>query len=142
MNNDLEKTPKVFAFTPRIQTKILTCLLVKPEILEASRKALVPDIFDREEDKVLIKIMNRYKNKYRREIDGDELAQEIQDHVKQDPRANEDMYANRLNEIITCILEEADFDYLRDKALAFAQFMALKTAIIDAVPILIEPRII
>jgi hypothetical protein len=136
MKEDLEKTPKAFAFTPEIQTKILTCLLVKPEILEASRKALIPDIFDREEDKVLIRIMNRYKNKYRREITDADLAQEIQDHVSQDPKANADMYSMRLGEIVNCILEEADFDYLRDKALAFAQFMALKTAIIDAVPIL------
>jgi len=140
MKDDLEKTPKAFAFTPEIQTKILTCLLVKPEILEASRKALVPDIFDREEDKVLIKIMNRYKNKYRREINDADLAQEIQDHVNQDPRANADMYAGRLNEIINCVLDETDFEYLRDKALTFARYAALKTAILDSVPILKSGR--
>jgi len=140
MKEDLEKTPKAFAFTPEIQTKILTCLLVKPEILEASRKALVPDIFDREEDKVLIRIMNRYKNKYRREITDADLAQEIQDHVNQDPRAHADMYAQRLSEVVNCVLDETDFEYLRDKALTFARYAALKTAIIDAVPILKSGR--
>jgi len=136
MNKNLDKTPKAVAFTPEIQIQLLTCLLVKPEILEASRKALCEDVFDCPEDKVLIRIMNRHRNKYRREITDAELAQEIQDHIRQDRRSEEGLFADRFNKIISCVLDDADFEYLRDKAFTFAQYQAVKGAILDAVDIL------
>ena len=124
---------KKFEFSHESQKKIFAMFLFDKEFLKSYGGLIKPDYFDNPVLKDLSKIVINFYEKYSRAPDTDEFLQELDDLITKEKKRSKnfplDEYFEIAKEILT-IGNTGKFDYVRDKALAFAKYQAMKQALL------------
>jgi len=119
-----------YDFSSTIQKKIVAMLLLEGNTLLANMDIVRPELFDHAALRDIVALLFRFHQKYHRQPSLDEAATEFEELMAASPRIPEEEY----RAVFDSVLEQADgnFDYVRDKVIAFARHQAVRNAIDDA----------
>jgi KaiC/GvpD/RAD55 family RecA-like ATPase len=119
-----------YDFSSTIQKKIVAMLILEGTTLLANMDIIRPELFDHPALRDIVALLFRFYQKYHRQPSLDEVATEFEELIAVSPRIPEEEY----RAVLTAVLEQADgnFDYVRDKVIAFARHQAVRNAIDSA----------
>lgn len=130
-----ETKKETYAFTPDIQKKIVAMLLQDEKALEEYAKLIKPDYFESVILKDLTTLIYGFFKLYSRAPTEDEFLEELDSFLEKAKKRNKHFpvgeYCNVCLDVLT-LSQKGNFDYVKDKTKGFAQFQAVKQAILEA----------
>lgn len=127
---------ETYDFSIELQREILSMLLVRSKELVMFRDVVKAVFFENPCHKMICEVLFEFFEKYSRAPSHDEITEEtISAVAKKDATILEET-SEELIRIFKVIEEKDDFDYLKDKAVEFAKFAAMKNAIISGAKML------
>ncbi len=124
-----------FKFSHENQKKIVAMMFFDGEFLKSYEGQIKPKYFDNPVLKDLSKMAIDFYEKYSRIPNTDEFWEELDNLITEQKKKQKDLpieeYTNVAAEVVT-IGADANFDYVRDKALAFAKHQAMERALLSA----------
>jgi len=119
-----------YDFSSAIQKKIVAMLMIESTSMLNNMDVIRPELFDHAALRDIVALLFKFYQKYRRQPTLEEVATEFEDLLANSPRLPEEEY----RAVFAAVLEQADgnFDYVRDKVVAFARHQAVQNAIAGA----------
>jgi hypothetical protein len=117
-------------FSDEIQKRIAAMLIFDEVGIKDNIEIIHPSMFENSGLSDLVKVACDFYDKYHRPISEDELVLEFEDYIdKHKKSVSVEEYWKTAEEVISFRAE--DTAYVRDKAVAFARYQAIKKALMD-----------
>lgn len=123
-SSDSEKFPTFLD-----ETKIVTLIFQDKENFEFYHNNIDPKNFELKPCENITRLIFNFSDKYGHPPNAEELANELDEFIKENPREPSDTYWDFLGKII----EPTDIEYTKDKVREFAQDRAFKTALLEGI---------
>lgn len=124
-----------FEFSHDIQKKIVAMMFFDEDYLKSQKGIIEPKYFNNPILKDLSKMAIDFYEKYSRIPNTDEFWEELDNLITEKKKRQKDLpieeYTNVAAEVMN-VGKRANFDYVRDKALAFAKHQAMERALLSA----------
>ena len=142
-NETKDETKKeiTYDFTFDIQKKIVAMLLKDDQTLEENIKFIKPIYFDHPALKDLTTLIYEFFKRYSRVPTGDEFLEELGSFLEKKRKRNKNFPVDAYCDICTEVLilrQEGNFDYVKDKTKGFAQFQAVRQAMLEGSKVLMK----
>ncbi len=136
----MEKTEETkYGYSEAIQKKIVAMMLFDKAAFIENSDIVRPEFFDNPILKSLAEIIRKFYEKYHKIPTQEEFIQEADTLVASNKHLPRNDYGDIIEEILTMGATES-FEYVKDKAVEFAKFQAVKTALIDSAKTLQKSR--
>jgi len=121
-------------FTQAVQENILAMTLIAPDT-NGVFDAIRPEHYDHPACRAIAVLLYKFKQAYHRQPTLEELAEEFEMALKADNRLPDEEFRRIFDHVLTA-MGEGQFDYVADKALAFARTQAQRNVVSDAAEML------
>jgi len=140
---DEMKKETTYDFTFDIQKKIVAMLLKDEKALKENVKLIKPDYFDSLALKDLTTLIYGFFKLYSRAPTEDEFLEELDSFIEKAKKRNKHFPVDEYWDVCLGVLtlsRKGNFDYVKDKTKGFAQFQAVKRALLDAAKVGLKKR--
>lgn len=122
-----------YEFSIEFEGKIISMLLMEPDKQIEIFELLRTEYFENPFDKVFIKLIIMFVERYKRPIQLDEFVEEIERFLK-DPQLEfyQDDYLVRLNDLLNETELKTDYSYIWNNLTDFCRFESMKNTIINS----------
>lgn len=134
-----EPSEETYDYSASVQRKIVAMLLADAGQLARFAEVVRPEYFEIRALAGITELIIKFFEKYHRAPDADELDEEINTLLASNNRLDPGEYQEAFVGVLQAITE-GDFDYVRDKALDFARYQAMRRAILKSAETLAKKK--
>jgi putative DNA primase/helicase len=134
-----EPSEETYDYSASVQRKIVAMLLADAGQLARFAEVVRPEYFEIRALAGITELIIKFFEKYHRAPDADELDEEISTLLASNNRLDPGEYQEAFVGVLQAITE-GDFDYVRDKALDFARYQAMRRAILKSAETLAKKK--
>jgi len=120
-----------YDFSEGVQMRIAAMMIRDSFFIAQNIEVIKPEYFENKILSDVVKLTVNFYGQYKRAPVLDELIEEISVFLSKSAKLPADMYWEKLTELCT-MADTEDFSYVKDKAVDFARYQAMKRTILDS----------
>lgn len=129
----------IYDFSEGVQMRIAAMMIRDSFFIAQNIEVIKSEYFESKIVSDIVKLTIGFYKQYKRAPVLDELIEEINILLSKNAKLPKDLYWNKLTELAT-MAETEDFSYVKDKAVDFARYQAMKQTILDSSGVLKKTR--
>lgn len=122
---------EIYDFSEGVQMRIAAMMIRDSFFIAQNIEVIKPEYFENKIVADIIDLTAKFYGEYKRAPVLDELIEEMSVFLNKNSKLPAELYWNKLQEL-GILAETEDFSYVKDKAVDFARFQAMKREILDA----------